>query len=212
MIQQSTILHYEEPGKWDLHHLQDFLELPEHGALALDGLDATIWGSSEDRKSHQPDLVTLRPRAQEDSVSKWAAEHAASGLLKYTEGFARFQKPSRRHGVIAIQDGTVYKITYWVTVILAALIPIVSIAVLNEVQDTKARLGIIAAFNILISVCLIGFADAKRDQVFAINAAYVRHLQTTCFVTNGFKQICSGASGLYRPREMSNDVGIVTHM
>lgn len=37
----------------------------------------------------------------------------------------------------------------------------------------SSRLGIIAAFNVLVSVCLIAFTDAKRDQVFAINAAYV---------------------------------------
>lgn len=171
LIQQATILHYDEPGKWDLHHIQNFLQLPENGELALEGLDATIWGSMADRKSHKPDLITLRPRAKEDPFSRWAAKNTIANIFKC--GCARFMKPSRKHGAISYQDNTVYKITYWITVILAALIPIASIAVLNEVQTMSARLGIIAAFNVLISVCLIGFADTKRDQVFAINAACV---------------------------------------
>lgn len=91
----------------------------------------------------------------------------------FTCGLDRFLTPSRKFGAITYKDSTIFKITYWVTVILAALIPIASIAVLNGVQPMSWRLGIIAAFNVLISICLISFADTKRDQVFAINAAYV---------------------------------------
>jgi hypothetical protein len=170
LIQQSTILQYADPGKWDLEHVQQFLQLPENGDLALEGADSTIWGSVKDPKSYKPDLVALRPRAREDPFSKWAAEKTIFNI--FTWGCARFVRPSRRHGVITYKDSTIYKITHWITVILAALIPIASIAVLNEVQPMPSRLGIIAVFNVLISICLIGFADAKRDQVFAINAAY----------------------------------------
>jgi hypothetical protein len=53
------------------------------------------------------------------------------------------------------------------------LIPIASIVVLYQVQSMSARLGIIAAFNVLVAVCLMGFANAKRAEVFAISAAYV---------------------------------------
>jgi hypothetical protein len=181
LIQQSTILHYADPGKWDLQHVQQFLQLAENGDLALEGADATIWGSVSDPKSYKPDLVALRPRAREDPFSRWAAEHTITNI--FTWGCARFMRPSRRHGVITYKDSTIYQITYWITVILAALIPIASIAVLNEVRPMPSRLGIIAAFNVLISVCLIAFADAKREQVFAINAAYVLPLQRVIIPT-----------------------------
>jgi hypothetical protein len=141
------------------------------GECALEGPDSTIWGSADERKSYKPDLVALRPRVREDPFSSWAAENTIFNLFKC--GCARFLKPSRKHGAISYKDSTIYRITYWITVILAALIPIASIAVLNEIQAMPARLGTIAAFNVLLSICLIGFADAKRDQVFAINAAYV---------------------------------------
>jgi hypothetical protein len=201
LIQQSTILRYAEPGEWDLRHIQDYLHLPEMGECALEGPDSTIWGSADDRKSHKPDLVALRPRAREDPVSKWAAENTIFNLFKC--GCARYLKRSRKHGSISYTDSTVYRITYWITVILAALIPIASIAVLNEIQAMPTRLATIAAFNILLSICLIGFADAKRDQVFAINAAYVysNSDETTVKVTN-IHQLCRSTSGLCGPRQV----------
>jgi hypothetical protein len=206
LIQQSTILRYADPGKWDLEHVQHFLQLPENGDLALEGADSTIWGSVKDPKSYKPDLVALRPRAREDPFSRWAAENTITNI--FTCGCARFIRPSRRHGVITYKDSTIYKITYWITVILAALIPVTSIAVLNEVQPMSSRLGTIAAFNVLISVCLIGFADAKRDQVFAINAAYVftPSKSSPPFTIANSDQLCCGASGLRRPGQLSRAI------
>lgn len=177
LIQQSTILRYADPGTWDLQHIQHWLQHPENGDLALEGTDSTIWGSVTDPKSHKPDLVALRPRAKEDPFSRWAAESTMSNI--FTCGLDRFLTPSRKFGAITYKDSTIFKITYWITVILAALIPIASIAVLNGVQPMSWRLGIIAAFNVLISICLISFADTKRDQVFAINAAYVYPVQAS---------------------------------
>ncbi|KAF3000788.1 hypothetical protein E8E13_005629 [Curvularia kusanoi] len=143
LVHQSTVLNYPDPGKWDLHHVQDYLQSPEMGPLALNGEDATIWGSVLDRKSHQPDLVALRPRAKKDAFSMWAAENTIFNLFKC--GCARFMKPSRVHA---------------------------SIVVLYCVNSMPARLGIIAMFNVLVSVCLMGFANAKRAEVFAVTAAF----------------------------------------
>jgi hypothetical protein len=171
LVHQSTVLNYPNPGKWDLHHIQDYLQSPEMGPLALCGEDATIWGSVLDRKSHKPDLVALRPRAKKDAFSEWAAENTIFNLFKC--GCVRFMKPSRVHGTVGYEDTTIYRITYWITSILASLIPIASIVVLYFVDSMPARLGIIAMFNVLVSVCLMAFANAKRAEVFAVTAAYV---------------------------------------
>ncbi|KAI0617669.1 hypothetical protein TUN199_10331 [Pyrenophora tritici-repentis] len=56
--------------------------------------------------------------------------------------------------------------------ILASLIPIASIVVLCFVSSMPARLGTIAGFNVLVSICLMAFAGAKRAEVFAISAAF----------------------------------------
>ncbi|CAO2647111.1 Nn.00g080330.m01.CDS01 [Neocucurbitaria sp. VM-36] len=163
---RETIKEYRT---WDLHYLQDYLHAPEMGPLALTGGDSTIWGSKTDRKSHASDLIALRPRAKKDAFSMWAAENTIFNLLKC--GCTRFMKPSRVHGVVGYEDSTIYRITYWITSVLASLIPIASIVVLYRVQSMPARLAIIAAFNVLVSICLMGFANAKRAEVFAITAA-----------------------------------------
>lgn len=141
------------------------------GKLPLVGDDATIWGTKLYRTSHKPDLIALKPRAKKDAFSVWAAESTIFNLFRC--GCFRFMKPSPVHGLIGYEDSTIYRITYWFTSILASLIPIASIVVLYQVQSMSARLGIIAAFNVLVAVCLMGFANAKRAEVFAISAAYV---------------------------------------
>jgi len=75
--------------------------------------------------------------------------------------------------VVGIDDSSIYRVTSWLTSIIASLIPIASIVVLYSVGSMKARLGIIAAFNLLISTCLSTFTNAKRSEVFAVTAAYV---------------------------------------
>jgi hypothetical protein len=77
------------------------------------------------------------------------------------------------HGVIGYEATTIFKVTYWMTSIIASLIPILSIAVLYRVHSMPARLAIIAGFNILISVCLCGLTSAKRSEVFAVASASV---------------------------------------
>jgi hypothetical protein len=135
------------------------------GPLALLGDDAAVWGSMSQRNSYKPDLVALKPRVKKDTFSVWAAENGTR--------FARFMKPSPVHGVGGYEDTIIFRITYWITSILASLILIASIVVLYFVHSMPARLGTIAAFNILVSVCLMGLTNAKRTEVFAITAAYV---------------------------------------
>ena len=166
LIQQSQILAYPEPDKWDLDDIQKLLY---DTGLPLKGPDATIWGTVIAPKSYSPDLVTLCPRKKEDPFSDWMAEKAVANLLRCC--CLRFMKPNRIHGVIGYEDTKVMKVTYWITSILASLIPIASIIVLYFVHSMPARLGVIGAFNLLISVCLSAFTNAKRSEVFAITAA-----------------------------------------
>lgn len=166
LVQQSQILAYPEPGQWDLDDIQKLLY---NMGLPLKGLDSTVWGTVIAPKDYSPDLITLCPRKKEDPFSDWMAEKAVANLLRC--GCSRLMKPSRVHGVIGYEDTRVMKITYWITSILASLIPIASIIVLYCVHSMSARLGVIGAFNLLISVCLSAFTNAKRSEVFAITAA-----------------------------------------
>ena len=71
------------------------------------------------------------------------------------------------------KDSTLLQVTFWITTVIASLLPIASISVLCCVHSMLARLAIIAIFNVVVSLCLIAFTTAKRLDVFAIAAAYV---------------------------------------
>ncbi|KAF2186251.1 hypothetical protein K469DRAFT_706921 [Zopfia rhizophila CBS 207.26] len=170
LIQASTVANLQEPDKWDLNYMQRFLATKEMGSLALIGDDATTWGSITNPNGFSPDLIALRPRQNEDAFSKWVAENAVVNLFRC--GCARFKKASRVHGAVGFEDSTIFRITSWITSIAASLIPIGSIVVLYYVNSMLARLGIIAAFNLLISACLSTCTNAKRAEVFGVTAAF----------------------------------------
>jgi hypothetical protein len=168
LIQQSVILKLPAPKQWDLHYLQNYLATKGMGPRALMGRDVELWGS------YKPDLVALQPRTERDAFSMWAAKKAVGRLFTYC--FARFVKPSRTHGLVGIEDTIVYRATYGITSILASMIPVLSIIVLYYVESMPARLATITVFNLIVSICLMGLAGAKRAEIFAITAAYVWHL------------------------------------
>ena len=170
-MQQSIIINLPEPSKWDLKDIQHFLATKDMGPLALIGDDASVWGSALNPKSHCPDLVALRGRHSEDSFSKWVTEKVI--LKLFFCGCARWKKISRRYGAVGYHDSALLRVTFWIISILASLLPIASITVLYLVHSMAARLGIIAAFNLILSLCLTEFTTAKTTDVFAVAAAYV---------------------------------------
>lgn len=170
-MQQSIIINLPEPSKWDLKDIQHFLATKDMGPLALIGDDASVWGSALNPKSHCPDLVALRGRHSEDSFSKWVTEKVI--LKLFLCGCARWKKISRRYGAVGYHDSALLRVTFWITSMLASLLPIASITVLYLAHSMAARLGIIAAFSLMLSLCLIAFTTAKTIDVFAVAAAYV---------------------------------------
>lgn len=170
-IQQCQILSYPEPDAYDLKFMQRFLHSPDHMDLALLGPDANIWGSLTARQSYSRDLTSLCPRQKEDPFSSWVATNAVSMLKK--RGWNRMLRSSRAYarGIVAYEDARIFQITYWITSVVASLLPISSILILYRVQSTSARLGIVVLFNVLVSLCLNAFTSAKRAEVFAITAA-----------------------------------------
>ena len=175
LIQQARLLELREPDPYDLRDLQHFLGNEEMmGVWALGGDDRETWGSVIEPDKRKHDLVGLRTRYREDSFSRWVADHA---VVLFKCGWARFKKPKKATGAVGYYDSSVLRITFWMTSMIASLIPIASIMVLISLSDkpvTKAQrgqVGTIAAFNILISACLTVLNDAKRTEVFAVNAA-----------------------------------------
>jgi hypothetical protein len=169
LIQQAVITAMKEPSSYDLRDLQKYFREMK---LPLLGLDKTIWGwpkvNSSTHHPHAPDLVTLRPRAEQDSFSKWVVEKALKRFFRYSK---RRLERSRVNGMKGYDDEKFLQITYLITSIIASLIPSISIITLYYIKSTIARLGMLAVFNLLISVCLTAFTTARRADIFAITAA-----------------------------------------
>lgn len=152
------------------------------GPLALIGDDAMTWGSTSYPNSHCPDLVTIRPRNVEDTFSKWITEKIVPVFFRF--GFGRLNRVPTVHGDIGYNDSSLLRITFWITTVIASLLPIASISILYCVHSILARLAIIAAFNVVVSICLTAFTAAKRMDVFAVAAAYVSLSQRRYQATN----------------------------
>jgi hypothetical protein len=58
-----------------------------------------------------------------------------------------------------------------VTLVIAAALPALSIFALYFVKRTTIRLGIIMAFSMLFSACLVVFTNARKVEIFTAVAA-----------------------------------------
>lgn len=170
LIQQSYILPMKKPNKLDLSNIQSFIACDDMGPFGLKGLDSEVWGNIHEPTEYAPDIISLLPRKREDMFSNLITEY---GIRKWFDwGLAKSRKPCEVSGLIGYEEGTLLRLTYLTTTALASLLPIVSIVALYSVHSMKARLGIIAAFNVLISFCLAFFTSAKRTDIFAVTAAF----------------------------------------
>ncbi|EUC42999.1 hypothetical protein COCMIDRAFT_102020 [Bipolaris oryzae ATCC 44560] len=168
LLQVSNLSQIPAPQKFDLADIQHFLDSKAMESNLLNGIDSPTWGSCDKSGDHAPDLVGVHPRPKADDFSRWIAEES---VRLFSCGLGRLTKGTPGLGRKVYYDSQILKITSWLTCILASLLPIASILVLLNVPSLKGRLWVIAAFNILMSVCLRTFTEAKKSEAFAITAA-----------------------------------------
>jgi hypothetical protein len=173
LIQQATILReMKRPDPYDIHDIQNLLA-SEEMRQPFGGFDRGTWGGAVDaeaRKSYSRELVVLRSRKDMDTLSRVVGTRAITWLSAC--GAERWKKANVRWGMIAVHDSTIFRLTFWFTSGVASIMPVISIILLVKMETLNGKLGIIAAFNVLISICLTLFTEARRTDVFAVTAAY----------------------------------------
>ncbi|KAL1592013.1 hypothetical protein SLS60_011605 [Paraconiothyrium brasiliense] len=169
LIQQSTILQMKSPDAFDLKDIQAFLWGDAMGPPWLMGPDKYVWGTVKKPDTYSRELVCLRAREEIDQFSRWLGARAIR-YIKACGGY-RWKKLDQSLGVISVRDESIFRLTFWVTSAIASLLPVASIWVLIKQDSLTGRLGTIAGFNALISICLTLFTDARRTDVFAVTAA-----------------------------------------
>lgn len=158
-----------KPSEYDLKYIQKYLASDDMGPYAIIDKDADTWGSTNEHKTHAQDLVALQARHNEDPFSKLISKRGVRWLFAWN--CHRRKRPSREHGLVSFEDSTLLRLTYWITSILASLLPIAFITVLHLIKGMLSRLAVCAAFNVTVSICLIVLTAAKRSEIFAITAA-----------------------------------------
>lgn len=171
------------PDSYDIDDIQHFLSSDKmtlvndrnETANALIGADRGIWGTAENKdtkKAYSRELVVLRARKDIDTLSRTIGNKAIDWIMKC--GGRRWKKVDVRFGKRAIHDETIFGLTFWFTSGIASILPVVSIILLVKMESLNGRLGLIATFNVIISLCLTLFTEARRTDVFAVTAAYDR--------------------------------------
>ncbi|RMZ67693.1 phthalate transporter [Pyrenophora seminiperda CCB06] len=168
LIQVSILQRLEEPDRYDLDDIQRFLVSKDIEPGFLTGEDSRSWGIPEEPDDHPPDLVGVRQRTKEDGFSRFVSENA---IHLFKCGLGRLKRKDPHLGRRVYYDSTVLRVTSWMTCILASMLPIASILVLINLKALNTKLWVVAGFNVLISVCLKMFTDAKRAEIFAVTAA-----------------------------------------
>jgi hypothetical protein len=122
-----------------------------------------ISGRAKRFLSEEVDLVSVRPPADEDILSRLLQDHWS------------FQKRGSRD---PLDRTTIYKnkhVVHTVATIsmsIAALLLISAIISLYAVIDSKAKLGLVAMYTLLFALSVATLTNARRTEVFAATAAY----------------------------------------
>lgn len=175
LLQQAGLATLPKPGGYDLHYLQDWLLDPKGGKFPLQGPDRN-WVYSND-------LLALRRRAESDFSAKWVSERL---LPLYHRILGRYihKKNPHRENEVTYSDSLILKAASMLATTLAALLIVAPVVVLYEIGSMRARLGLMATFTVLFSLCVARLTGAKRTDVFAATAAFAA-VQAVFLGSNG---------------------------
>ncbi|CZR55749.1 uncharacterized protein PAC_05637 [Phialocephala subalpina] len=159
VIQQFSMSNLPQPDAQDLHHLKQWLADPKGGDYSLDGIDSGLWESSDD-------LFALRERPDTDKLSEWVVQDM---LPYYHRHLGRIFKRPDPEGDSSVTYTENYFLSAFVTILSSALI-VVPVVVLHAVKLMNIRLGLLALFTVIFSLCVSALTNAKRGEVFVATA------------------------------------------
>jgi len=73
-------------------------------------------------------------------------------------------------GLMRYEDSRLDRASSVIAIILASIIPVLTIFALNAIKTTDARIGMIVVFTAVFATVLAVFSSAKRAEIFAATA------------------------------------------
>ncbi|KAH8593912.1 hypothetical protein B0O99DRAFT_574662 [Bisporella sp. PMI_857] len=171
VIQQSIISRLADPNESTLRSLQDWLERPKMGNLALLGRDRDTWGASDEPLRNNMDLFAIGSGRENNVFSTWFSRkfirwfhHALWHRTKKADDI--------ESGIFSYKDTTLQRYTLHITTIIACSLPILAIVVLYYVDSMDARLGLVALFTVVFAACLSIFTHTTRVEIFIATSTF----------------------------------------
>ena len=116
---------------------------------------------------YSQDTISLTPSPTRDAFSRFIANHLTWHLMSSKE-----KQEARRTGSYVFSDDRIRRTTRIVAVVLASILPVLSIVFLYYVHPTNIRIGLIIVFSTLFSAVVALVSDARNVEVMAATAAY----------------------------------------
>lgn len=124
-----------------------------------------------EENSHSQELVVLKPREGVNASSRTLSRYAVP-LFKMLAP-ARWKKPNPWLEVMSVSEEKVFMATRWITGFVAVIMPVLATMAVTRMKGAEGRLLAMAAFNLLMAVCLIALTEAKRRDVFLVIVVWV---------------------------------------
>ncbi|KAI4910564.1 hypothetical protein J4E85_011381 [Alternaria conjuncta] len=107
------------------------------------------------------DLISLKSREYSDYFTNWVCARS----LTIIGIFGRFLEKSKFGGNPVIYDSTLREWTHFFTAVLASLVP-AAVAYISQQERDMSQILVMASTNLLLSGCMVYFADAERVHLF----------------------------------------------
>ena len=116
---------------------------------------------------NSPDIISLTPGPNREAFSRFLISKLSWVFLS-----SEARQEQRQTGFTILSDNRVRRTTRVVAVVLASILPVLSIVILYYVHPTNIRIGLIVVFSTLFSAVVALVSDARNVEVMAGTAAY----------------------------------------
>ena len=159
---QAWLQSLERPPKNVLETMRNVLEWDDDLRSSISKIDVEYLDSK-----YSQDTISLTASPNRDTFSRFLAVRLGWIFLSSEE-----KQEALRTGLAVFSDDRVHKTTRVVAVVLASILPVLSIVILYYVRPTNIRIGLIIVFSTLFSAVVALVSDARNVEVMAATAAY----------------------------------------
>ena len=159
---QAWLQSLERPPKQVCRKMREILECDTDLRTSISEVDLEYLDLKNSR-----DTISLTREQNREAFSRFLMNKLSWVLLS---GEAR--QEMRQTGYTTFSDNRVRRITRVVAVVLASILPVLSIVVLYYVHPTNIRIGLIIVISTLFSAVVALVSDARNAEIMAATAAY----------------------------------------